>query len=48
MLPDNYIAARCGGNLAANIRLENQHAFCYYTRPSKQKIMLSVALSPPR
>ena len=46
MLPDNYIAARCGGNLAANIRLEDQHAFFYYTRPSKQKIMLTVALSP--
>jgi len=41
-----YIAARCGGNLAASIRLEDQHAFFYYTRPSKQKIMLAVALSP--
>ena len=46
MLPDNYIAARCGGNLAANVRLEDRHAFFYYTRPSKQKIMLTVALSP--
>ena len=46
VLPDNYIAARCGGNLAADIRLEDQHAFFYYTRPSKQKIILAVALSP--
>jgi hypothetical protein len=44
--PGQLHAARCGGNLAANIRLEDQHAFFYYTRPSKQKIMLAVALSP--
>ncbi len=26
--------------------MRRQHAFFYYTRPSKQKIMLAVALSP--
>jgi hypothetical protein len=45
MLPKNYIAARCGGNLATNIRLGGQYAFFYYTRRSKQEIMLAVALS---
>lgn len=45
MLPKNYIAARSGGNLATDIRLGNKYAFFYYTRPSKQKIMLTVALS---
>jgi hypothetical protein len=45
MLPRNYIAARCGGNLAASVRLGDQYVFFYYTRPSKQKIMLTAALS---
>jgi hypothetical protein len=45
ILPEGYIAARCGGNLASDVRLANQYAFFYYTRPSKQKIMLTVALS---
>ena len=46
MLPENYIAARCGGNLATNIRLGGKYAFFYYSRRSKQRIMLTVALSP--
>jgi hypothetical protein len=46
LLPEGFIAARCGGNLASNVRLGNQHAFLYYTRRSKQEIMLTVALSP--
>ena len=46
LLPSNYIAARSGGNLATNIRLGGQYAFFYYTRPNKEKIMLTVALSP--
>ena len=45
MLPENYIAARCGGNLATNIRLGNQYAFFYYSRQSKDRIMLTAALS---
>jgi hypothetical protein len=45
LLPKNYIAARCGGNLAASVRLGDQYAFFYYTRPSKEKIMLTAALS---
>jgi hypothetical protein len=45
VLPKNYIAARCGGNLAASVRLGDQYVFFYYTRPSKQKIMLTAALS---
>jgi hypothetical protein len=45
MLAANYIAARCGGNLATNIRIGGQHVFFYYSRPSKEKIMLTAALS---
>jgi len=45
MLPKNYIAARCGGNLAASVRLGGQYVFFYYTRRSKEKIMLTAALS---
>jgi hypothetical protein len=46
MLRNGYIAARCGGNLASNIRLGGERAFFYYSRPDTQKIMLTVALSP--
>jgi hypothetical protein len=46
LLPKGFIAARCGGNLATNIRLGNQHAFFYYSRPDTKKIMLTLALSP--
>lgn len=45
LLPKNYIAARSGGNLATNVRLGGRHAFFYYTRPNKERIMLTVALS---
>jgi hypothetical protein len=45
VLAKNYIAARCGGNLATNIRLGEQHAFFFYSRPNTQKIMLTAALS---
>ena len=45
MLPRNYIAARCGGNLATNIRLGDQYAFFYYSRQSKNRIMLTAALA---
>jgi hypothetical protein len=45
MLPKDYIAARCGGNLAASVRLGGQYAFFYYTRRRKEKIMLTAALS---
>jgi hypothetical protein len=44
-LPDGYIAARCGGNLSAAVRLGGQHAFFYYSRPDTKRIMLTVALS---
>jgi hypothetical protein len=44
-LPDGYIAARCGGNLSAKVRLGGQHALFYYSRPDTKKIMLTVALS---
>jgi hypothetical protein len=46
MLGNGYIAARCGGNLATDIRLGGERAFFYYSRPDTQKIMLTVALSP--
>ena len=46
LLPKGYIAARCGGNLAADVHLGNEYAFFYYSRPNREKIMLTVALSP--
>jgi hypothetical protein len=45
ILPRNYIAARCGGNLATSIRFGGQYAFFYYSRRSRQKIMLTAALA---
>jgi len=45
MLPKDYLAARCGGNLASNIRLGGQYVFFYYSRRSKTKIMLTAALA---
>ncbi len=42
---DGYIAARCGGNLAANFRIGGKHVLFYYSRPNKEKIMLTAALS---
>jgi hypothetical protein len=45
MLPKHYIAARCGGNLATDIRLGGKYVFFYYSRPSKEKIMLTAALA---
>jgi hypothetical protein len=44
--PENYIAARAGGNVAADIRLDGQNTFFYYTRPNRNIIMLAAALSP--
>jgi hypothetical protein len=44
-LPDQYIAARCGGNLGSSLRWGGQHVLLYYSRPSKSKIMLTAALS---
>jgi hypothetical protein len=43
--PDNYIAARAGGNLASDILLDGKHTLFYYTRPNRNIIMLAVALS---
>jgi hypothetical protein len=42
--PENYIAARAGGN-AGDVMLGGKHAFFYYTRPNRNIIMLSAALS---
>ncbi len=44
--PENYIAARAGGNVAADVRLDGLHTFFYYTRPNRNIIMLAAALSP--
>jgi hypothetical protein len=44
-LPDDYIAARCGGNLSANFRIGGKHVLFYYSRRNKEKIMLTAALS---
>lgn len=43
--PENYIAARSGGN-AGDVILGGKHAFFYYTRPTRNIILLSAALSP--
>jgi hypothetical protein len=45
MLPKDYIAARCGGNLATNVRLGGRYAFFYYSRRNQQRIMLTLALA---
>ncbi len=45
LLPKDYIAARSGGNLATSIRLGGQHVFFYYSRPNREKIMLTAGLS---
>ncbi len=45
VLPPNYIAARCGGNLSSSVRLGGKHVLFYYTRPDTKRIMLTFALS---
>ncbi len=45
VLPENYIAARAGGNVSSDIRLDGQHTLFYYTRPNRNIIMLAAALS---
>jgi hypothetical protein len=42
--PENYIAARSGGN-AGGVMFGDKHAFFYYTRPNRNILMLSAALS---
>lgn len=44
--PENYIAARAGGNVAADIQFDGNHTFFYYTRPNRNIIMMAAALSP--
>lgn len=44
--PQNYIAARAGGNVATDVQLDGKHTFFYYTRPNRNIINLAVALSP--
>jgi hypothetical protein len=46
--PQGYIAARCGGNLGTDVPWGSRHAFVYYTRPNRQRIMLTIALSSDR
>jgi hypothetical protein len=45
LLPPTYLAARCGGNLSTDVRIGGRHVFLYYTRPSRQSIMLTIATS---
>lgn len=44
--PPEYIAARGGGNLSSDVRLGDQHAYFYYTRPNREVMLAAVALSP--
>jgi hypothetical protein len=46
LLPEGDLAARCGGNLSSDLRLAGQYVFLYYTRPTRAKSFLTVALSP--
>jgi hypothetical protein len=46
VLPENYIAARAGGNVASDVLLGGLHTLFYYTRPTRNIIMLAAALSP--
>jgi hypothetical protein len=41
----NYIAARAGGNLPTDLRLDGKHVLFYYTRRNRNKMMLTAALS---
>jgi hypothetical protein len=41
----NYIAARAGGNLPTDLRLDGKYVLFYYTRPNRNKMMLTAALS---
>jgi hypothetical protein len=43
--PENYIAARAGGNVASDVRLDGKYTLFYYTRPNRNIIMLAAALS---
>lgn len=45
LLPEGYIAARSGGNLATSNRAGGKYVFLYYTRPNQSKISLTVAVS---
>lgn len=42
---EDYIAARAGGNVSTDVRLDDKYALFYYTRPDTDTITLTVALS---
>jgi hypothetical protein len=44
-LPPAHLCARCGGNLAGDVRIDGMHAYFYYTRPSRNDVTLHLALS---
>lgn len=43
--PDGFICARCGGNLASDVRIQGQRAFFYYARPDRSELAAYVALA---
>lgn len=45
VLPKDYIAARCGGNLTTSVRFDDKYTFIYLTRGDEFSAMLNVALS---
>ena len=45
LLPEGYIAARAGGNVASDVILDGKHTLFFYTRPDKENIFLTIALA---
>jgi hypothetical protein len=43
--PAGHICARCGGNLASDVRFSGQRAYFYYARPDRSRLSAFVALS---
>jgi hypothetical protein len=40
-----WTCARCGGNLASQVRIGGRHAFIFYVRPSESSCLIGLALS---
>lgn len=42
--PPDWACARCGGNLAADVRIAGRHAFFYYLRPDPGELVMALVL----
>ena len=45
--PDNWHAARCGGSLASDVALSGHRPYFFYSRPTRNVCLLSLALARP-